>query len=69
MQSSEQLTISQTPTGYWTVQRGEVHLAGSMTRRGAEAERDLLMRLGSRTVRRAAGRRPSADRAQPTPSA
>jgi hypothetical protein len=65
MQSTKQLTISQTPTGYWTVQRGEVHLAGSMTRRGAEAERDLLLRLGSRTVRRAVGRRPSANRAVP----
>jgi hypothetical protein len=66
---SQQLTISQTPTGYWTVQRGDVQLAGSMTRRGAEAERELMLRLGSRTVRRAAERRPSAERRQPRPSA
>jgi hypothetical protein len=52
----EELTINQTATGYWTVQRGNVHIAGSMTRRGAEAERELLRRLGSRSVRRASGR-------------
>jgi len=56
----QQLTIRQTQTGYWTVQRGDTHLAGSMTRRGAEAERDLLLRLSRRTVRRAAGRSPRA---------
>jgi hypothetical protein len=49
----ERLTIKKTPTGYWTVQRGAVHLAGSMTRKGAEAERELLKRLGRRSVRRA----------------
>jgi hypothetical protein len=43
----EQLTIRQTPTGYWSVQRGAVHLVGAPTRRGAEAERDLLRRLGA----------------------
>jgi len=53
---TERLTIRQTPTGYWTVQRGTIHLAGAMTRRGAEAERDLLTRLGRRSVRRAAQR-------------
>ena len=52
----EELTIKQTATGYWTVQRGKVHIAGSMTRRGAEAERELLKRLGGRSVRRASGR-------------
>jgi hypothetical protein len=51
--ASERLTVRQTQTGYWTVQRGSVHIAGSMTRRGAEAERDMLTRLGRRTVRRA----------------
>jgi hypothetical protein len=49
----ERLTVRQTQTGYWTVQRGSVHLAGSMTRRGAEAEREMLVRLGRRNVRRA----------------
>jgi hypothetical protein len=53
------LTIEQTPTGYWSVQRGGRHLAGSMTRRGAEAERDLMLRLGRRSVRRTTTRRPA----------
>ncbi len=52
MQPAEQLTIKQTRTGYWSVQRGSVHLAGAMTRKGAEAERELLRRLRSRAVRR-----------------
>jgi hypothetical protein len=56
---SEQLTIRQTPTGYWTVQRGGVHVAGSTTRRGAEAERELMMRLARRSIRRAATRVPA----------
>jgi hypothetical protein len=50
---SEQLTIKKTATGYWTVQRGAVHLTGATTRKGAEAERDLLKRLGRRNPRRA----------------
>jgi hypothetical protein len=41
----EQLTIRQTPTGYWSVQRGAVHVVGAPTRSGAEAERELLRRL------------------------
>jgi hypothetical protein len=53
MPRPEQLTIKQTRTGYWTVQRGSVHLAGAMTREGAEAERELLSRLSRLTSRRA----------------
>ena len=49
---SEPLTVKQTPTGYWVVQRGAVQLAGAPTRRAAEAERDLLDRLRSRSLRR-----------------
>ena len=49
----QRLKIKQTATGYWAVQRGDVHLRGAMTRRGAEAERDLLERLQRRTPRRA----------------
>jgi hypothetical protein len=60
----EHITIKQTATGYWTVQRGAVHVAGSMTRRGAEAERDLLLRLSRRTIRRA-GRRAGAKASAP----
>ncbi len=54
--AAEALTIEQTPTGYWTVQREGRHLAGSMTRRGAEAERDLMLRLSRRSVRRTSTR-------------
>ena len=49
---SEPLTVKQTPTGYWVVQRGAIQLAGAPTRRAAEAERDLLDRLRSRSLRR-----------------
>lgn len=63
---SEPLTIKQTPTGYWVVQRGAVQLTGAPTRRAAEAERDLLDRLRRRSLQRpasariGAGRRPGA---------
>lgn len=50
------LTIKQTATGYWTVQREGKDVASSMTRRGAENERELMMRLSTRTVRRTASR-------------
>jgi len=49
---ASQLEIRQTATGYWTVQREGRHVTGAMTRRAAEAERDLMLRLRSRTVRR-----------------
>ena len=52
MQRDEQLTIKQTRTGYWSVQRGSVHLVGATTRKGAESERELLRRLSKRRVRR-----------------
>ena len=58
----QRLTIKQTATGYWTVQRGDVQLRGAMTRRAAEAERDLLERLRRRSLRRA-GTAPAAARA------
>jgi hypothetical protein len=53
---AQRLTIKQTATGWWTVRRGAVDVAGSMTRRGAEAERDLMLRLSRRSPRRAAER-------------
>ena len=49
MRQPEQLTIRQTPTGYWSVQRGATHLTGAATRKGAEAERELLKRLSCRS--------------------
>jgi hypothetical protein len=54
----ERLTVKQTPTGYWTVQRGARQLAGAMTRDAAERERDMLDRLHEQGVKRAGTRRP-----------
>lgn len=51
--ASSRLTIQRTQTGYWTVHRGATQVAAAMTRRGAEAERELLRRLSRRSVRRA----------------
>jgi len=56
MMNDTQLTIKQTATGWWTVQRGRIHLAGAMTRDGAERELELLRRLGQSTQRRAGER-------------
>jgi hypothetical protein len=61
MPQAEQLTIKQTPTGYWSVQRGATHLAGAATRKGAEAERDLLKRISSRDE-------PHSERREPAPA-
>jgi hypothetical protein len=43
--NASELTVRQTATGYWTVQRGDVPLAGAMTRTAAERELELLERL------------------------
>jgi len=48
----ERLTVEQTATGYWVVQRGSVQLAGAVTRKAAEAERELAERLRDRGRRR-----------------
>jgi hypothetical protein len=48
----EPLTIAQTPTGYWVVQRGTVPIAGALTLHAAEAELQLLERLQDRCGRR-----------------
>jgi hypothetical protein len=53
-----QLEIRQTATGYWTVQCEGRDVAGAMTRSAAEAERDLMLRLRRRTVRRNAVAQP-----------
>jgi hypothetical protein len=57
---NEQLTVKQTPTGYWVVKSGAVEVAGAPTRQAAEAERELVRRLRKRTatMRSAAPRRP-----------
>jgi hypothetical protein len=64
MRQTEQLTIRQTATGYWSVQRGGTHITGAMTRKGAEAEREMLRHLGSRRSRRIGTRYPNAARTQ-----
>jgi hypothetical protein len=56
MPSDELLTIRQTNTGYWSVRRGAVDVSGAPTRRGAEAERELLKRLSAQVTQ--ARRRP-----------
>jgi len=61
---AQQLTIKQTATGYWVVQQGAVHLAGAMTREAAEAERDLVTQLRTRSVRRVPADRSQASRRQ-----
>jgi hypothetical protein len=50
------LTVKQTATGYWTVQRGGVQLAFAMTREAAERERQTLERLRRCSDRRAGSR-------------
>jgi hypothetical protein len=49
---ADELIVVQTATGYWVVQRGDVQLAGAVTRRAAERERERMRRLASRSVRR-----------------
>ena len=55
MQTNE-LTIKRTATGWWTVQRGQIHVAGAWTRDGAERERELLKALSQCSERRAGAR-------------
>jgi hypothetical protein len=50
---TNQLTIKQTATGWWTVQRGRIQLAGAWTKDGAERERELLKALSECSKRRA----------------
>jgi hypothetical protein len=60
----ERLTIEQTATGYWTVRRGTIELAGAMTREGAERERDLLRRLSESSHKRTSSRSHKRDTAR-----
>jgi hypothetical protein len=53
------LTIKQTSTGYWAVQRGSVQVAFAMTREAAEHERETLQRLSLCSTRRAGSRSPA----------
>jgi hypothetical protein len=59
MQNDQQLTVKQTATNYWVVERGSDEIAGALTRQAAEAERELVRRLRRRTaqMRSAAPRR------------
>jgi hypothetical protein len=60
MQANEQLTVKRTARNFWIVQSGPDALAGGVTRRAAEAERELVRRLRRRTadMRSVAPRRP-----------
>jgi hypothetical protein len=62
MQDDTQLTVRQTPTGYWAVHSGSEQISGAVTRQAAEAERELMRRLRRRTaqMRSSAPRRPRA---------
>jgi hypothetical protein len=62
MPNDKQLTVKQTPTGYWVVQSGSEQLSGAVTRQAAEAERELMRRLRRRTadMRAKSPRRPRA---------
>jgi hypothetical protein len=53
---AQPLTVERTVTGYWTVQRDGVPLAGAMTRTAAERECEMLSRLGLASSRRAGSR-------------
>jgi hypothetical protein len=50
MPDEKQLTVKQTPTGYWVVQSGSEQISGAVTRQAAEAERELMRRLRRRTA-------------------
>ena len=60
MDQPANLKVTQTSRNYWVVQSGDGHLSGGVTRQAAEAERDLVSRLRSRTaqLRSSAPRRP-----------
>jgi hypothetical protein len=59
MPEDEPLTVKQQARTYWVVERGSHEIAGGPTRQAAEAERELVRRLRSRTaqMRRASPRR------------
>ena len=50
MPEERELTIKQTSTGYWVVRSGDAEIAGALTRKAAESERDLMRRLRTRTA-------------------
>ncbi|HWG09026.1 MAG TPA: hypothetical protein VN672_08465 [Solirubrobacteraceae bacterium] len=64
MQDDEQLTLKQTASNYWIVERGPQAISGALTRQAAESERELMRRLRRRTaqMRAAAPARPRAPR-------
>jgi hypothetical protein len=60
MDQPHNLTVTQTSRNYWVVRSGDGHVSGGVTREAAEAERELVSRLRSRTaqMRSSAPRRP-----------
>jgi hypothetical protein len=49
MNDDEQLTVKQTASNYWVVERDQGVIAGGLTRAAAEAERELMRRLRRRS--------------------
>jgi hypothetical protein len=49
MHEDQQLTVKQTASNYWVVERDQNAIAGALTREAAEAERELMRRLRRRT--------------------
>jgi hypothetical protein len=56
---TSRLTVNESRTGYWMVQRDSVQLAGGPTRHAAERERELLEGLHHRASRRRRDLRPT----------
>ena len=54
--AAQKLVVAQTATGYWVVKRGDVAMAGAMTERAAQRERERMVRLAGRSVRRTLAR-------------
>jgi hypothetical protein len=50
MQKTDNLKVTQTSRTYWVVQGADGQLSGGVTRKAAEAERELVNRLRSRTA-------------------
>jgi hypothetical protein len=48
--SLDELSVKETPTGYWVVQSGDIELPGAITRAAAEAECEVLRQIRTRAA-------------------
>jgi hypothetical protein len=48
-----ELSVGQTPTGYWVIKSGDIELSGAITRAAAEAECEVLRRIRERACEEA----------------